>query len=262
MKQSFFGSRTRALFGNTAAPSRPSREGAVLCYPAVYEYNQSHWAFKKLQLSLARSGLHVLRFDYYGTGDSAGELEDGTLAGWEGDVRTALEELAESAQVRSLSLVGMGLGAALAVRVARKAQLKTLVLWNPVISGSRYIDELFARDEEENLHLLHGDRGVDRDEAMGYPFSRSLRLALTSLDLLKEPVPKTKRVQIFSSHPSPLADEYAQRLKQAGVDAAHEVVVEEGATNEGAAEAANLSTRVLAAITETLTPQPAQKAAS
>lgn len=262
MKQSFFGSRTRALFGNTAAPSKPSREGVVLCYPAVYEYNQSHWAFKKLQLSLARAGLHVLRFDYYGVGDSAGDLEDGTLAGWEGDIRTALEELAESSQCRSLSLVGLGLGAALAVRVARKAQLKTLVLWNPVLSGNRYIDELFERDEDENLHLLHGNRGTDRDEAMGYPFTRALRLALTSLDLMREPLPKTKRVQLFCSHASPLAEQYAQRLKQGGIDAAYEVVQEEGATNEGAAEAANLSTRVLAAITETLTPQQAQKAAS
>ena len=39
--------------------------------------------------------------DYYGTGDSAGELEDGTLAGWEGDIRTALEELAETSQARA-----------------------------------------------------------------------------------------------------------------------------------------------------------------
>src|SRR4051812_49516631 len=120
MKQSFFGSRTRALFGNSTAPSRPSREGVVLCYPAVYEYTQSHWAFKKLQLSLSRAGLHVLRFDYYGTGDSAGELEEGTLSGWEGDIRTALEELAETSQSRALSLVGLGLGGALAARVARK----------------------------------------------------------------------------------------------------------------------------------------------
>jgi alpha/beta superfamily hydrolase len=261
MKQSFFGSRTRALFGNTAAPARPSKEGVVLCYPAIYEYNQSHWAMRKLQLSLARAGLHVLRFDYYGTGDSAGDVEDGTLAGWEGDVRTALEELAESSQARSLSLVGLGLGAALAVRAARKAQLKTLVLWNPVLSGGRYIDELFARDEAENLHLLHPDRGVDRDEAMGYPFTRALRVSLTSLDLLREPLPKTKRVQLFSSQPSPLAEQYAERLRAGGIDAAHEVVLEEGA-NEGAREAANLSTKVLTAITETLAPEAARKVAS
>ncbi len=262
MKQSFFGSRARALYGISASPSRPSREGVVLCYPAVYEYNQSHWAFKKLQLQLVRAGLHVLRFDYFGTGDSAGELEDATLPGWEGDVRTALEELAESSQARSLSLVGMGLGAALAVRVARKAQLKSLVLWNPVLSGGRYIDELFERDEEENRHLLHLDRHRDRDEVMGYPFPRALRLALTSLDLLREPVPKTKRVQIFVSRASPLAERYQKLLAAGGIDAGYEVVEEEGGTNEGAREAANLATRVLTAITETLAPEAPKQVAS
>ncbi len=180
----------------------------------------------------------------------------------EGDVRTALEELAESSQARSLSLVGLGLGAALAVRVARKAQLKTLVLWNPVLSGSRYIDHLFERDEEENRHLLHADFGPDRDEAMGYAFPRALRLSLTSLDLLREPLPKTKRVQLFVSQPSPLAERYQRLLEAGGIDAGYEVVEEEGGTNEGAREAANLSTKVLQAITETLAPEAAKKVAS
>src|SRR4051812_44614801 len=95
MKPLFFGDSRRQLFGVYQPPrSGAGRNHAVLlCYPGVQEYNMSHWAFRKLAAHLAREGLHVFRFDYFGTGDSAGATIEGTPAQWIADIRTAAREL-------------------------------------------------------------------------------------------------------------------------------------------------------------------------
>ena len=70
---------------------------------------------------LAAQGWHVLRFDYFGTGDSAGEFDEADLTGWEADIEQALDELLDMAGARKVALVGLRLGATLAARVAARA---------------------------------------------------------------------------------------------------------------------------------------------
>ena len=43
--------------------------GVVLCAPIGQEYMRTHRPLRQLALALADAGLHVLRFDYHGTGD-------------------------------------------------------------------------------------------------------------------------------------------------------------------------------------------------
>ena len=51
---------------------RGARQSAiVLCQPLGHGYLRAHRAFRNLAVSLASQGFHVLRFDYYGCGDSA-----------------------------------------------------------------------------------------------------------------------------------------------------------------------------------------------
>ena len=75
MKPLFFGEANRRLYGVYHPPAKPSRHAVLLCYPGMQEYNAAHWMFRRLATSLSREGHHVLRFDYYGTGDSDGETD-------------------------------------------------------------------------------------------------------------------------------------------------------------------------------------------
>ena len=79
MQPAFFGTSDKPLLGLYHPPTGPrAREvGVLLCYPGPQEYMSCHWAFRKLAALLAREGFHCFRFDYYGTGDSGGEGEDG-----------------------------------------------------------------------------------------------------------------------------------------------------------------------------------------
>jgi len=141
-----FGTGTRRLFGVylPGAGDGPSARVAVLCAPWGQEYLRSHRSVRQLGLQLNAAGFHVLRFDYYGTGDSAGDMLDATMQDWENDVAQAVDEARDTAGADRVTLVGLRLGGALAARVAanRPDDVKELVLWDPVVSGATYVDEL------------------------------------------------------------------------------------------------------------------------
>src|SRR5215217_413896 len=84
MNPLYFGSSQKPLYGvyhpPKSQPGRPVRTtGVVLCYPLGQEYMRAHRAFRQLATLLTKSGFPVLRFDYYGTGDSGGDGDAGDV---------------------------------------------------------------------------------------------------------------------------------------------------------------------------------------
>ena len=145
----YFGSCERRLFGiyePSQAKSRPSR-AALLCHAWGGEHLVSYRAMRFLAGRLAASGFDVLRFDYFGAGDSGGETTDATLSGWRRDIVTAMDELLEMSQAQSAALVGLRLGATLAAQTAPglPSAVRQIVLWDPIGSGPDYFAELSKR---------------------------------------------------------------------------------------------------------------------
>ena len=202
MKPMFFGDSTRKLYGVYDAPTgvKRRRHAVLLCYPGVQEYATSLWGFRRLAAMLAQDGHHVLRFDYFGTGDSSGRVEEGSTSVWLKDIEQAAAELKDLSGARQISLVGKRLGAALAVKAcAAGVNAERLVLWDPVVSGFDYVSELEMWDERRNLLLLHADRrGKGRSELLGYPFPSGLRDELKSVDLTRDAPSTPKTVVIFA----------------------------------------------------------------
>lgn len=187
----FFGAAHAPLYGvyhPPAADAPARRAGVVLCYPGPQEYRQAHWAYRRLAALLAAQGVPVLRFDYHGTGDSAGASEDGSLTRWAGDVATAAEELRDAAGVRRVSLVGMRLGAAAAARAcAAGLAVADLVLWDPVVRGADYLAALAAEHAVAcGLRQYPGSDRTGPDELLGYVVTPAMRAELEALDLAAE----------------------------------------------------------------------------
>lgn len=183
MNPFFFGSSKRPLFGMHHPPrAGTSRDSAVvLCPPIGQEYMRTHRAFRQLALQLTREGFHVLRFDYFGTGDSGGFSDEATLAEWRDNVAEAVEELRDTSGVSRVDLVGLRLGAALAAQVAaERSDIRVAVLWDPVVSGADYLAELLAMAESPSRG--NGSKpeiiGVN-----GFPLSSELRSDLGGIDL-------------------------------------------------------------------------------
>jgi uncharacterized protein len=187
----YFGVAKRKLFGvlDPAQGKSGKPQAAVICYPWGHEYVYAHRALRHLSLQLADGGFHVLRFDYYGTGDSAGDDFEGQLSGWRQDIAAAIEELKESCGARSVALVGLRLGAALAAEVAVGRQdIAALVLWDPAVSGPEHLEGLDA--EWKEMALRHnrrlGGEGQDRRGGLyGLPISDDWVREFDAIDLLK-----------------------------------------------------------------------------
>lgn len=201
MKPLFFGASSRRLYGVYHPPRQRGRHSVLLCYPGIQEYNSAHWAFRRLAAMLAREGHHVLRFDYFGTGDSDGEAAEGTPQHWVEDVQEAAQELKDLSGTREVSVVGMRLGAAVATLASsRGLEARRLVLWEPVIDGASYVRELELWDARRNLILLHASRTRGRtDELLGHRFSSAVRQSTESIDLLRQALPRADKALIFTA---------------------------------------------------------------
>lgn len=144
-----FGPPSRQLHGvhHPAAPGRSPAPAVLMCNPFGQEAVRTHRMYRVLADRLARGGVHVLRFDYHGTGDSSGDDTDGNLDIWQEDILLAHQELQRRAAGASVSWLGARLGASLAALACMKAPAAParLLLWEPIADGRAYLDKLAAQ---------------------------------------------------------------------------------------------------------------------
>ncbi len=239
-----FGSSDRRLFGVFHPPRQGHRPrlGVVLCYPARDEYFLSHRAFRQLATRLAAAGCPCLRFDYYGSGDSFGESHEATIEQWKRDIAIAIDELKGIAGVPRVSLIGLRLGATLAAMSASErlmGDVEDVVLWDPVVSGGRYLDTLAER-HSEFLRFLRGrsrapadgvGAGVEEADGavgeaahgvFGFPLTDRFRTELAAVDLTSVDVRVPGRLLVVVGERRLEYEDLVGRFSLAGADVAFE----------------------------------------
>lgn len=219
----FFGSSSRQLFGAYHSPSTaaPARGAVLLCPPWGPEYFSSHRILRGLASRLSETGFHVLRFDYYGTGDSGGEREDGDLDSWYEDASLAIDELRDMSGCSGVTVVGVRLGAVVGWRLARaREHVGTVVMWDPVADGSGYVKELLQTQKEVNRWSLSkpprrppGDHTLD---LLGYPLTSGMRCSIETVTAQEFCRPSKASVILVQSSSSPDAEVLAQAFKSGG----------------------------------------------
>ncbi len=126
------------------AEATASGRGVVLCPPFGQDAVCTGRGWRALADTLAAAGLPALRFDYPGTGDSAGDEAPGNLDAWISSVRAAADWLRARPGVREVALCGFRLGADLAAAAAagRPRETPALALLAPVGSGRAWLRQL------------------------------------------------------------------------------------------------------------------------
>ncbi len=190
----FFGPEDRRLFGIFRRASSRGTTAALLCNPYGPEATRSHRIYRVLADELASNGVDVLRFDYFATGDSAGEDDAGDLSGWSRDIACAHQTLVERTGAQRVAWFGTRLGAAIAVMATRHVERapNLLLLWDALVDGKTYLLDIrqgHIRDLEESYDpqdfvwqtmLDDGSMALDR-EAVGFEMSARLRAQLEEL---------------------------------------------------------------------------------
>jgi pimeloyl-ACP methyl ester carboxylesterase len=149
--------------------------------------------FRVLATQLERAGYAAMRFDYSGTGDSLGEGSAATVDDWIDDVGIAAERLRSTSGATRLAVIGLRLGATVAMLASARGDLRLrhLVLWDPVIDGAAYLRELVDQ-HRSYMREEFGEGWIDQlaigadgapAEALGAPISPALGRQLAAIDL-------------------------------------------------------------------------------
>lgn len=232
----YFGPPERQLFAIYHAPRREieGRPALLMCCPFGHEATRVHRLYRVLAERLANKGIAVLRFDYFGTGESGGDDTDGEMIGWQRDLLGANEELVRRARPRSLTWLAARLGATLALQAAHHAQgLQRLILWDPVLDGPGYVKELHAA-QLKTLELTYyaknpawyapraqGD-GSAIAEALGHRVGSPLAAQLASFGPDSLPLPPGVESTVFSAPADRTAREWCARENALGRPVTHE----------------------------------------
>lgn len=202
MQPFFFGTSQEQLFGVYHAPEgRAIRHAAVvLCQPLGHEYLRAHRAFRNLAVALAGQGFHVLRFDYFGSGDSGGNPEQTTVERCLSDLSSAIQELKDISGASKVSLIGLRFGATFAaLAAAKRNDIERLLLWDPVVDGKTYVGDLQLLQRDWLQDRLGTAKFARESELIGFALTESIRAELEATSLTELPKVRAKTVSLLIS---------------------------------------------------------------
>ena len=141
-----FTSGGEQIFGVLHLPERRPAPAVIMCHGFTGSKFEAHRLFVKAARDFVSHGLAALRFDFRGSGDSAGEFREMTVTREIEDAGAALDHLVSRPEVDAsrIGVLGLSLGGCVAAclagreaRVACQARVSALVLWAAVAHPGR-----------------------------------------------------------------------------------------------------------------------------
>ena len=259
----WFGRPERCLCGmlHVPDPARAQGQAIVICPPIGYEMWSAYAALRSLAGQLCDMGFSVLRFDYDGTGDSAGDHRDpDRLEAWVRSVDEACRYMLGQGQVQELTLLGLRFGASLAALHAccqASPALRQLILWDPVVQGRRFVRglRLIATSPPPRNDGGHDDTSVS---VAGTVHGAGTLAALAGVDLLGQDAPPVRRILVLKRPEREEARDLAERWSAQG--AAVECLSVDGTAEliERAAEEAQVPTDIFRVLRDWLAQTPSE----
>ena len=231
MEPFYFRQSSKPLFGvYHPAPTGTSRNvGVVLCHPMGQEYTRSHRSLLQLAQMLSPAGFDVLRFDYYGCGDSDGDCSRGSIRQWIKDISAAVDELYAGCNLKGVCIVGLRLAAVLGAMLgAERGDIDSIVLWDTVIDGKNYLQELTRTHEEWLQGSFATPRSVYSNhyssEILGFPLTELLKGEIADINLLALDRKPSNNVFVIESQNRNQAGQLCEYLKRINVEPRYKLV--------------------------------------
>lgn len=232
----WFHSGSYSISSHIHIPASTQRDAAVLIVPPFgWEDVCSYRSLRFMSDIFSANGIPSMRYDLPGTGDSSGNPHDtGLVEAWIQSVGDAAAELRTVADVRNVAVVGIRLGAMLAIAAtSRGADLNDLILWGPSATGRSLLRELRALQQMEQSSS--GEPAQDPTsvagglEVAGFLLSSETERDIEALDLSRIPSGNNRRILILTRDSFPADRKLIQAFETSGAAV-------ETATGEGYAE--------------------------
>jgi pimeloyl-ACP methyl ester carboxylesterase len=157
----FGGGRSVAVLSTPLADQRDT--GWVVCH----SFGMEQIYLQPLEVAVARrlasNGYPALRFHAQGYGDSDGPTEALSLASHLRDAAEAARLLVEATSVTKVGFIGGRFGGTVAALTADREGASRLVLWEPVVDGHRYVNQLLRAGVVADLASRNEIRSSQRD---------------------------------------------------------------------------------------------------
>jgi len=202
MQPFFFGRTSRALLGVHHPATGLHREAWLVCAPLLQEALRCQRALWALAVALAAGECDVLRFDWFGSGDSDGATHEMSLPSLLEDLALAylaLGQLSPGLPVRCLALRSGALP--VLVHAAAQAQPVHLVLWDPIVNGAGLVAS-WRRQQLEQMQGIgrysHGNPQAGPQELTGFDVAPDFLAALSAQDACNLVLPAGSRILVAS----------------------------------------------------------------
>lgn len=181
--ESFFFGKNRQLFGVYHEAFNKSNKGIVICSSIGEEFLRSHRVLVILANRLAQNGFHVLRMDYKGIGNSMGSFAELTnLNKLTEDIDSAVTELWEGVGLNQITLIGLLLGANLALEYQRiYHKINKIIAWNLVFNGFQYFNENKKSFDQWASGTFINKKQIEKNEIFGYLYNEKLINSILSI---------------------------------------------------------------------------------
>ncbi len=154
-----FLSHGEAVAGVLHLPEALPAPGVVMCHGFTGSKSEAHRLFVSAARDFCAHGLAVLRFDFRGSGDSAGEFRDMTISREIEDAVAALGFIASRPEVKAdgIGVLGLSMGGCVAACLSgRSDQVRALVLWSATAHPGRICDRMLPDFGDEPVLDLNG----------------------------------------------------------------------------------------------------------
>ncbi|MEJ2610835.1 MAG: alpha/beta hydrolase [Candidatus Thiodiazotropha sp.] len=239
----FIGAEGKRVFSIEHQPdgNNPSK-AYIFIHPFAEEKLWSHRTYVSTARAFCEKNISVTRFDFRGHGDSDGEFSESSLEKHFADIDSVINTVkAAHPEIVSFGLFGLRLGGTIAaLTAASRNDIDELILWDPVLSGERYMQDILRSNLAAQM-AVKGKVEITRDDLIqnmksgepinieGYYLNYSYFEELSAIDLFKQKYPEALKcclLQVVRNPKQPLNKQYEKFIElfnnESMLDKAHE----------------------------------------
>jgi len=200
-----FISRGKKLIGIKTIPERTSANAIILFHGLTNTRDDCPLILDTAK-ELTKRGFITLRFDYFGSGESPGNLSEKTMSSLEADSKAAIKYLLKDERVKNIGLWGRSMGGTMVLMIPENKRITCRVCVSPgVLFEKEFAAKMVKLQEEAKRLATIGQKVPGTGKFKGkYELDKGWYESLKGIDTrISKNITKHKTVLVLGATPDP-----------------------------------------------------------